>query len=228
MILEFKVSNEILKKTETPAVVDQNTNYYKCKLFMDKNVWQESLISATFMNDLGYIETVQLGEYNELLSCLIPSRIVQGGYFSLYISNDNNYKTNTISVALTNHYKKAEPKCNVISEIFEQINTKIDDLVYDNYQIKCYSNGELIDVIYLGNVDENMVKDWIYEEMNTLRATLADVAFSGSYNDLVDVPETFTPSQHGHLSEDIIDPENLDGMNTDDLLSALINEIDLI
>ena len=29
---------------------------------------------------------------------------------------------------------------------------KIDDLVYENYQIKCYSNGILKDVIYLGNI----------------------------------------------------------------------------
>ena len=228
MILEFKVSSEILKKKEAPSVVDQNTNYYKSRFFMDKKIWNNSSISATFMNDLGYIETVELGEYNELLSCLVPQRIIDGGFFSLYISNNNNYKTNTISVTLTNHYEKAQPKCNVISEIFEQIDAKIDDLVYDNYQIKCYSNGKLIDVIYLGNVDKEIIKDWVYDEMLELRSELADVAFSGSYNDLVDVPETFTPSQHGHSSKDIIDPENLNDMNTDDLLSALINEIDLI
>jgi len=229
MILEFKVSNEILKKRETPAVVDQNTNYYKCKLYMDKKFWQGSLIYATFMNDVGYIETVQLGEYNKLLSCLVPQRIVQGGFFSLYISDDSNYKTNTISVTLTNHYKKARQKCNVISEIFEQIDTKIDDLVYDNYQIKCYSNGELIDVIYIGNVDEQMVKDWVYDEMTTFRSELSDVAFSGSYNDLVDVPETFKPSEHTHLSEDINDLDEVVGDgDTDNLLSALINEINLI
>ena len=80
----------------------------------------------------------------------------------------------------------------------------------------------------MGNVDKEIIKDWVYDEMLELRSELADVAFSGSYNDLVDVPETFTPSQHGHSSKDIIDPENLNDMNTDDLLSALINEIDLI
>lgn len=228
MILKFNVSNEILKKRETPTVVDQNTNYYKCRFFMDEQIWHGSLISATFMNDLGYTESVQLGEYSKLLSCLVPSRLIQGGYFSLYISDDNNRKTNTISVTLTNHYEKAQPKCNIISEIFEHIDTKIDDLVYENQQIKCYSNGNLVDVIYIGNADEEAVRNWVNDEIDILRSTLANIAFSGSYNDLVDVPESFPPSQHNHNSSDI---ENVDEMSetiADDLLSALKNEIDLI
>lgn len=228
MILEFKVGKEIFKKRETPSIVDQNTNYYKCKFYMDKNVWHGSFVSATFMNDLGYIETVQLGDYNELLSCLVPPRIVSGGYFSLYIYDNNNRKTNTISVTLTNHYKKAQPKCNIISEIFEHIDKKIDDLVYENYQIKCYSNGELIDVIYVGNVDEQMVKDWVYDEMTTLRSSLADVAFSGSYNDLIDVPETFTPSEHAHNIADISDLDESDNIQSENLVFDLIDGINSI
>lgn len=225
MILEFKVSNEIFKKRETPVVVDQNNHYYKCKFYMDKNVWYGSVLFATFTNDLGYIETVQLGEYNELLSCLVPQRLIQGGHFSLYISSNNNHKTNTIFIALTNHYKKAKPKCNIISEIFEHIDTKIDDLVYDNHQIKCYSNGELIDVIYIGNVDEDLVTNWVQEQLITFKNELADVAFSGSYNDLIDVPEEFNPSPHIHHSNDIDDLNDIENSQVEDLLSLLTEEI---
>ena len=63
--------------------------------------------------------------------------------------------------------------------------------------------------------------------MGEFKSTLADVAFTGSYNDLVDVPETFAPSPHHHNSEDIDDLEMVDDGNTDNLLSALINEINL-
>lgn len=205
MILDFKVSRDILKKRTAPQVTHQNINYYKCKFYMDKNVWRNSLLFATFMNDLGYIETVELGEYNDVLSCLVPAQLTQGSFFSLYISDNNNRKTNTISVTLSNHYKKAKPKCNIISEIFEHINTKIDELVYDNYQIKCYSNGQLLDVIYLGNVDEEIVKDWVHEEMDVIKNTLANISFTGSFNDLIDIPENFPPSQHEHLTSDISD-----------------------
>lgn len=228
MILEFRVNKDILKKKDSPKVLDQSTDYYKLKFYPSKKIWKGCTLFATFSNDLGYIETVPLGEYNEILSCIVPPRIVKGGFFSLYICSDDNYKTNTISITLTNSYHKAKKKCNIISEVFAHIETKIDDIVYDNYQIKCYSGGELIDAIYIGNVDEDLVKDWIHEQMVSFKDTLADVAFTGSYNDLKDVPETFTPSSHSHTTEDIVNIDEKHDQINEELISLLTNEIDLI
>lgn len=228
MILEFSVDDDILRRNNSPTVLDQSTDYYKCKFYPKHEIWQGTNMSATFMNDLGYIETVELGECNDLLACLIPTRIALGGYFNFYISSDDNKKTNTVSVALTNHYQKAEEKCNIVSEIFAHIDEKIDDLVYENYQIKCYSNGILKDVIYLGNVDEELIHDLVQAELEAFKSTLATVAFTGSYNDLVDVPETFMPSAHNHHSQDIDDLEEVHDDMADTILSALKNEIDLI
>lgn len=228
MILEFKVNKDILKIRDSPKVLDQSTDYYKLKFYPNKKIWKGSVLFATFSNDLGYIETVTLGEYNEILSCIVPPRIAKGGFFSLYICSDNHYRTNTISITLTNNYHKAEKKCNIISEVFAHIEKKIDDIVYDNYQIKCYSNGELIDAIYIGNVDEDLVKDWIHEQMVSFKDTLADVAFTGSYNDLKDIPEAFTPSPHTHTTEDVTDfVESSDNLD-EELLALLTNEIDSI
>lgn len=228
MILEFSVDDDILRRNNAPTVLDQSTDYYKCKFYPKREIWQGTNMSATFMNDLGYIETVGLGECTDLLACLIPERIASGGYFNFYISSDDNKKTNTVSVALTNHYTKAEQKCNIISEIFAHMDEKIDDLVYENYQIKCYSNGILKDVIYLGNIDEDVVHDLVQAEIDAFKSTLADVAFTGSYNDLVDVPETFIPSPHMHQSTDLTDLEDMSEDIADDILSALKNEIESI
>lgn len=228
MILEFSVDNDILRRNSAPAVLDQSIDYYKCKFYPKHEIWAGENMSATFMNDLGYIETVDLGQCTDLLACLIPERIASGGYFNFYISSDEHKKTNTVSVALTNHYTKAEEKCNIVSEIFAHIDEKIDDIVYENYQIKCYSNGVLKDVIYLGNVDEELVHDLVQSELEAFKSTLATVAFTGSYNDLVDVPETFEPSAHTHNSQDIDDFEEVHDDLANNLLCALKNEIDLI
>ena len=228
MILEFSVDDDILRRNNTTTVLDQSTDYYKCKFYPKREIWQGENMSATFMNDLGYIETVGLGECTDLLACLIPERIASGGYFNFYISSDEHKKTNTVSVALTNHYTKAEEKCNVVSEIFAHIDEKIDDLVYENYQIKCYSNGILKDVIYLGNIDEDIIHDLVHTEIEAFKSTLADVAFSGSYDDLVDVPESFIPSPHTHQSTDLTDFEDMSEDIADDILSALKNEIESI
>lgn len=226
MILEFNVSNNILKKKDASIKVEQSSDYCKCRFYLRK-MWKDSVLFATFTNDLGYIETVRLGEYAKVLSCIVPPRISSGGFFSFYIySNDR--KTNTISITLTNIQQKKEKKCNVISEIFSQIAVKIDEIIYDNYQIKCYSNGILVDAIYIGNVDEEIVKDWISEQMITFKETLADVAFTGSYRDLTDVPETFKPSAHLHGTTDITDINELNDEEKGNLLSLLTNEINLI
>lgn len=228
MILEFSVSNDILRRNNATTVLDQSTDYYKCKLYPKKEIWEGKTMFATFMNDLGYIETVGLGEYSDLLACLVPTRIASGDYFRFYIFSDDNKKTNTVSVALTNHYNKAEEKCNIISELCSHINEKIDDIVYENYQLKCYSNGILKDVIYLGNIDENLVHDLVQEQLDAFQSTLAPIAFTGSYNDLVDVPETFKPSEHDHITNNVTDLNDYADERTDNLLSALINEIELI
>ena len=227
MILEFSLGYDILKRN-TKTVLDYNTDYYKCKFFPKEEIWKGHVLSATFMNDIGYIETVELGEYSELLTCLIPTRIAAGGYCSMYIFSDDNRKTNTISIALTNHYTKAEEKCNVISEIFAHIDEKIDDIIYENYQLKCYSNGILKDVIYLGNIDEELIHELVHNQLQEFKDTLATVAFTGSYNDLVDVPIEFTPSPHTHVVDDIEDLEQSDTQQDDRLLTYLIDEVNQI
>lgn len=228
MILEFSVDNNILKRNTSSTVLDQSTDYYKCKFYPDKDIWEGANMSATFMNDIGYIETVSLGDYSDLLACIIPNRIATGGFFNFYISSDDNRKTNTVSVALTNHYQKPEEKCNVISEIFAHIDEKIDDIVYENYQLKCYSSGILKDVIYLGNVDEELIHDLVQAELDAFKNSLATVAFTGSYHDLIDVPETFQPSEHEHVTADITDLEISDTNQSESLLSIITDEINSI
>lgn len=202
MILEFRVGHDILKKNNSTSATEQSGDYYKCKFFMDRHVWKNTILSAVFMNDTGYIETVPLGECDELLTCIVPAHIASGEYFSLYIT-DNVIKTNTISITLKNYHYRTRPKCNVIADIYDHINTKIDSIIFENYQLKCYSNGVLTDVIYLGNVDENEVRDWVNEELSTFKGTISSVALTGSYNDLIDVPTEFIPAAHTHQSEDI-------------------------
>jgi len=224
MILEFTVGKDILKRRGKPPVIDQNLDYYKCKFYL-KEMWKGAILSVTFMNDIGYIETVDLGEYDEVLTCLLPARIALGEYFSFYIQSNDNRKTNTVSVALTNHYQEPEKKCNIVSEIFEQIDEKIDDIIYENFQLKCYNKGKLKNVIYLGNIDEELISELVQTNFDTLSSMLATVAFTGSYEDLIDVPETFTPSPHEHLTSDVTDFDDTSDEKTDKLLTFLIKKV---
>lgn len=153
MIFEFFVNDDIHKKNNN--IIDNNLEYFKCKFYINMKIWKKSNLFAVFTNDAGYIETVPLGEANELLTCIIPQTFLNYDKVFLYIySDDYEHETNTIIVNLTNKSKnKNNKKCNVITDIYYNIDQKIDNIIYEDCQLKCYSQGTLIDAIYLHNID---------------------------------------------------------------------------
>ena len=72
------------------------------------------------------------------------------------------FKTNTIKVDTkkTNCQIKQKRK-NATEYLLEKLNTKIDNIIFEDNQLKCYSEGNLIDTIFIDNVDEAVVKDII-------------------------------------------------------------------
>lgn len=171
MIFEFFVDNNIYRKNSN--IVDSNLEYFKCKFYLNTEVWGNSNIFVTFTNDYGYIETLGLGKASKIVTCLIPQKFIEYNEIFLYLHADEKV-TNSIAVDLTKkskikkHHPKEHPrphipdhhqirpkkKCNPIIDIFEQVDQKIDNIIYEDCQLKCYSNGHLIDTIYLHNIDE--------------------------------------------------------------------------
>lgn len=151
MIFEFFVDDSILRKDNN--IVDNNLEYYKCKFYINTKLWKNSFLYATFTNDAGYIETISLGECNNILTCLIPNKFLDYDKVLLYIFSEER-ETDTIIVNLKKSFKPKKKPCNVLSEIFANIDLKIDNIIYENYQLKCYSNGKIIDTIYLSDINE--------------------------------------------------------------------------
>jgi len=150
MIFEFFVDDNIFKKNNN--IVDNNKEYYKCRFYINQKIWKDSFLYATFINDAGYIETIPLGECNNMLTCLIPNKFLDYDKVLLYIFSDD-FETDTIIINLKNSFKAKKKPCNVLSEIFAQIDSKIDNIIYENYQLKCYSHGKVIDTIYLSDIN---------------------------------------------------------------------------
>lgn len=101
MILEFKVGYNISK--HVTSTVTSNAGYYKCKFYMDKNIWEGTFLSAVFTAPNGFFQTIELGPYNDILMCVIPPSIVQHENFNLYIRSEYQ-KTNTITLSLSSSY----------------------------------------------------------------------------------------------------------------------------
>ena len=284
MILEFNVGKNILKKRENPKVTNQNANYYKCVFHFAKEIWENKNIFVYFFDDNEHSENIFLGSYKNTLSCIVPPIFLNNGYFYLYIISEDDIKTNTIIITLQNKFKlpkkqcftplteqyltsndflkgienigcvDKQQKCNIINTIFKAIDKKVDDIVYEDNQIKIYSNDILINTINIDNLDNDIIKTEVQSFLNNLptkidnvvlsddtiiyygdnqiisriplkSTSLSEVAWSGKYNDLKNVPSKFPPTTHTHNTVDINDYEESVDMDLNALLDFLSDEI---
>ena len=160
MLFEFKIyDREIIKINK--AYITNVDKYNKCKFYFDKETWQNKELFVTFINKNGYSQTVILGKWAETLSCSIPNRMLDYEYFKIFCYARDYFKTNTLKVHNTKKQKCQPPKksTKAIDYLMEKLQTKIDNIVFEDNQLKCYSDNRLVDTIYLENVDEAVVKN---------------------------------------------------------------------
>lgn len=162
MLFEFKIyDKEIIKINKT--YITNIDKYNKCKFYFDKKTWENKELFVTFINKNGYAQTVILGKWDEVLSCSIPNHILDFDYFKIFCYAKGLFKTNTLTV------HKNKPRCtqkqnkrhDAIEYLMEKLKTKIDNITFEDNQLKCYSDNNLIDTIYIDNVDEAIIKDLV-------------------------------------------------------------------
>ena len=104
-----------------------------------------------------------LGKWDEVLSCTIPDIFLKGKYFKVFVYSKDYFKTNTLKIDInrktcrppnTKHHK-------AINYLINELKTKIDNIVFEDNQLKCYSNNKLVDTIFINNVDESLVREQI-------------------------------------------------------------------
>lgn len=252
MLFEFKIYNKELVKINNQNAINTD-RYTKCRFYFQKEIWQDKEIYVTFIDETGYNQIMVLGKWNEVLSCTIPKQFLKGKYFKIFAYTDTLFRTNTIKVN-TNLEKCNTCRThnhNAVKYLTDELKQKIDNIIFEDNQLKCYSNNTLIDTIYIDNVDEAVVQQQIdlhFQNLNpkidniifinnnlicyadnevvcTIPLSLSDVAWSGDYNDLNNIPETFNPSQHTHQMVDVTDYEDNVSMDLNVLLDFLGDEI---
>lgn len=276
MILDFIVEEDIRQITKTPITIDKDKEHYKCIFYFAKEIWENKNIFVYFSDDNEHSENIFLGSYKNMLSCIVPPIFLNNGYFYLYIMSEDEIKTNTIAITLKNNFippkKKCftpssffkeieniacadeQQKCNIINTIFKEIDKKIDNVIYEDNQIKFYSNDILINTINIDNLDNDIIQTEVQSFLNNLptkidnvvlsddtiiyygdnqiisqiplkSTSLSEVAWSGKYNDLKNIPSKFPPTVHTHNTADINDYEENVDMDLNALLDFLSDEI---
>lgn len=168
MILSFRIQGKVLTKinyqdaTKTP-------NIYKCKFYFDEKTWKDQEIFVVFKNNFGYSTIVPLGKYTESLSCTLPARMLTNKYFKMFIYAKDSFQTNSISVILSEQCKTKTKKANTLSDILKEMEKKIDNVYFDENQLKFFANDKLIDTIYIDNVDEVLVDERVQESLSSFK-----------------------------------------------------------
>ena len=168
MILNFKIQGRNLTKINYQET-SKTSSINKCKFYFDEKTWKGLEIFVVFKNNFGYSKIVPLGEYTESMSCMIPQRISGNKYFKIFCYAKDHFQTNTISIITSKQCKTNADKAFTLQDVLNELDKKIDNICFEDNQLKCFANGDLVDTIYIDNVDEVLIDERIQESLGSFK-----------------------------------------------------------
>lgn len=250
MNFKFEVEDMILRQKKSSNHKNDFDNLF-CSFVFTTPEWKHIEKYAIFWNRKGKSTIRYLGKgVNE--RCELPEMVLNDLHFFVQVYANDDVFTQKLKVFTQKDVPIKEKKHDKkhLNDFFSKMETKIDNIVYDDGKFLVYADNKLIksiDVVdskLIARILEGIAPQFIIDEAadsedlpisikviyRALRekvdvGDLAMVAFSGDYNDLENVPTTFTPSEHTHNSEDIIDLEDSVEQDFDDFLDDLIESL---
>lgn len=166
MLFEFKIVKNEISKISSSRVRSKDV-FNKCKFYFDEDTYKDRELFVTFISKHGAYQHVRLGQWDNVLSCIIPSKFLKDSYFKIVAYPKDGSKTNTISV-----FKNESDKVKYIDEIdylLKQLDKKIDNIEYEDNQLKCYSGKILLDTVSIDNIDIELFKEQIEAYFSNLK-----------------------------------------------------------
>lgn len=163
MLLEFKIEGNEIRKIHN-CYATKKDSIYKCKFYFQRSTWGDEDIYVTFINSFNYSTTQHIGRWQDILYCTVPTRILKGSYFKLFVHSKSSLRTNKVSIDITNYSSTIKVSNDVLNDLLKELSNKIDAISYEDQQLKCYANGKLVDVLVIDNVDDEYLKTRIQQE----------------------------------------------------------------
>lgn len=138
----------------------------------------------------------------------------------------------------------------IFVEIFKKINARVHHILYADKCLYLYNERELLESVYLPFITNeesfNLVQSIVENYFGTIPLAtvdsdgllsstdkqkldelenLSNVAWTGDYNDLENIPSEFTPKHHEHFVVDVTDYEDKFDIDLNSLLDLLGDEI---
>lgn len=255
MNLKFEVENEILRYKKPHNNIHTDSDGLFSSFVFTTPDWKHIEKYAIFWNKSGQSFIRYLGK-NSRTRCPTPQEVLDDLYFFVQVYANDSMKTIKKKVFIydevSSHHTEKE-KCDKkeLNRFFEQMEHKIDNIIYDDNKLLIYANNSLvksIDIvdegllakIVTGNapqviidevlsensehpVSNKVIYEALQEKVNA--EALSTVAFTGDYNDLINKPTGLPMEPHTHESSDITNWEDSVEEDFDDFIDDLIENL---
>lgn len=200
MIIEFEVHNQILERTDSQDIVNKNKNIYKCRFTFEENSeWIDANKFVIFTDGWGNSSTVHLGKEGNVLSCLIPDKVLRGSYFQVSVYAGDLVTTNNVSIALIqsgynrengftphpthhhpnryyhpahhHHHDFCYDSEDIFVEIFDRLDNSIDSIIYNDNTLHLFCQDKLMESIYLPFILESELEGLVNDLVTRFIAT---------------------------------------------------------
>lgn len=189
MELNFEIKNQILTRTDTQILVNKSNNYVFCNFLFKTEEWDTLNKFCIFKDSWGKSYTQHLGVENNC-QCKVPAEVLQGTFFKISVYAGNLITSTEITVILVpsgyttsfNEHSSSSEK-DIFVELFEELSTKIDNVIFDDGFLRCYSGDELISEVQL------VLEDEAITNLNNRVDSKADKNHTHNSQDIVDLSE---------------------------------------
>lgn len=147
--LNFEVNNQIITRLDDNILVNKSKNYVNCIFEFKTQEWQEIAKFALFKDDWGNTYRTHLPA-GCTCECEIPHDALKGTNFRISLYGGDLVTTNELRVLLipsgytTRISDASVEEKDIFVQIFEELQTKIDKVIYEDSCIRCYSGDELL------------------------------------------------------------------------------------
>lgn len=197
MNLEFEVTGQTLKRTDSQEVVSKNYNFYRCRFtFNEEDDWFDLNKFAIFRDGWGTQYTAHIGKGSTKLCCMIPDKVLNGTYFKVSIYAGDLYSTNNVTIQLLESgYRHGQSNScssrskDIFVEIFEQLDATIDSIVYGDNCLHLYSKDTLVESVYLPFPSEETIQELVTtftNELSEFRERLGQIEAQTTVDQVLD------------------------------------------
>lgn len=144
--IQLKAENQRLKRTDKEPIVGYSKNIIKAKFTIEGDIWKDVDKFAIFTDAFDNKTTMHLGSESNC-NCIVPSSCLKTSFFKITVYGGDLILTNAITIPLVeseysrkHHSDYDDCSKDIFVEIFQHINSKVDNILFDDGCLHIFSN----------------------------------------------------------------------------------------